>query len=143
MTWKKKAASAAVLSLTGKQATAAAATAGATAAGAAAIGLDPVLWGIGAFGGAVAYLYRQADTRPVALANFCVSLMLGGMAAPAASQRIEAFAQEQKTEGLMGLLLSLGASAHLLAVVLALAWPVVVPFAWEHLKKMVGKFTGG
>lgn len=143
MTWKRKAAVGAIMGLTGKQAIAAAVTVGATAIGAAAVGQDPILWGLGAFGGAVAYAHKRTAPKMVSLSNFGVSLLLGGMGSTAIANQIAVYAEAsgEKT-GLVPFLLSMGSSPYLLALVLPSAWPIVVPFAWEQLKGLAAKFIG-
>jgi hypothetical protein len=141
VTWKKLSIGAA-MAFTGKNAAATAVAVGGAAIGAAAIGQNPILWGLGAFGGAVVYAYKSAsggEKKPVALANFCISVLIGGFAAPSLAQQISTYAEASgEKAGFFPFMLSLGSSEYLLALSLPIIWPVAVPFLWSQVQRLVG-----
>ena len=141
MTWKKRATFGAVLAVSGKNATAAAAVGG-VAAGAMVIGQDPILWGLGAFGGAVVYAYKRpagTEKKAVALANFSISTLLGGLGSPALASQIGTYISASgEKSGVFHFLLTLASSEYLLALSLPIVWPVVFPFAWAQVQRLTG-----
>ncbi len=130
------------LAITGKHATATVIAVGGAAAGAVAIGQNPILWGLGAFGGAVVYAYKKAageENKALALANFGISTLLGGVGSPALASQVAAYAAASKeVSGVFPFLLSLASSEYLLALSLPIIWPVAFPFMWAQLQRVVG-----
>lgn len=118
-----------------KQAGATSVVVAASAAGGASLGLNPWLFGLAAACGAIVWGLRPAVSRKVAALHFLITLILGGIVAPAMAAEIAAYKGELPPGiGVVRFLLALGANEYLLAVVIALGWQPVLPWAWEQIK---------
>ena len=129
MTWWQKVGLALTLACTGKQAAATVATVATAGVTAAQMGLDPMLWAIGAAGSTVVYAYRTPTTRAHALANGVVSVFLAGVGAPyAAAVMLQYFDPVWSNE-------------YVLAGVMSVAWPWAAPVVWRQIVAVVRAFT--
>ena len=88
-------------------------------------------WAIGAFGAAVVYVKNPPTSRPDAIVNAGISILLGGIGAPvAASLAGQYIAPELRNE-------------YLMALALSALWPRLVALAWPLVQSFVAKKTGG
>jgi hypothetical protein len=130
MTWWQKVGLALTLAYTGKQAAATVATVATAGVTAAQMGLDPVLWAIGAAGSTVVYAKRTASSRADALANGVVSVFLAGVGAPyVGAVMLQYFNPVWSNE-------------YVLAGVMSVAWPWAAPVVWKQGVGVLRGFTG-
>jgi hypothetical protein len=130
---------AAAVAYHGKQAGATGVVVAASAAGGASLGLNPWLFGLAAACGAIVWGLRPAVSRKVAALHFLITLILGGIVAPAMAVEISVYKAELPAGiGVVRFLLALGANEYLLAVLIALGWQPVLPWAWEQVKARLG-----
>ena len=130
MTWWHKVGLALTLACTGKQAAATVATAATAGVTAAQMGLDPMLWAIGAAGSTVVYAYRTPATRAHALANGVVSVFLAGVGAPYAAAVMLRYVDP------------VWANEYVLAGVMSVAWPWAAPVVWAQSVAVFRALTG-
>ncbi|WP_322470302.1 hypothetical protein SOM08_06250 [Hydrogenophaga sp. SNF1] len=110
---------------TAAAALAATTTATTAAAGmtAAMLGADPLPWAIGAAGAAIAFLLRAPSGAKAAIANGAISVLFGGLGAPFAARVIAHQFGDVYANDLV------------LAAVLSIAWPWLVPIVWGWFRK--------
>lgn len=100
----------------------------ATAAIAAgAVGADPFIWALSAFGAAVVYVKSPATTRPDAIINACLSILLGSIGGPIAADWMSAHVGPE-----------LG-NDYLWVLALSSTWPWVVQLVWPLIKSFAAK----
>lgn len=135
MNWWQKIGVAVGLAFTGKQAMATAATVATAGVTAAQMGLDPMLWAIGAAGSTVVYAYRTPATRAHALANGVVSVFLAGVGAPYAAAVLLHHVDP------------VWVNEYVLAGVMSVAWPWAAPVVWRQgvgvFRSVAGQHKGG
>jgi hypothetical protein len=130
MTWWQKIGLALTLACTGKQAAATVATVTTAGVTASQMGLDPMLWAIGAAGSTVVYAYRTPATRAHALANGVVCVFLAGVGAPYAAAVMLQYVHP------------VWANEYMLAGVMSVAWPWAAPVIWKQSVAVFRAFTG-
>jgi len=114
------------LTLTGKNALAAATTAAVAGATAAQLGADPWPWIIGSGGAAVAFLLRTPATWQFAVGHGAISVFAGGIGAPFAASLLGYYIHP------------IWANDLLLAGVLSVGWPWLVPLLMERVRVFIG-----
>ncbi len=134
MTWFKKALITMATLFSSKTASAAGAS-GAVVAAAAGLGLDWLPWAVGAAGSTVVYAYKPPTTRPIALANGVISVVLGGAGGPAAADAAASFWEAPYLNTFNAVLL--------VSFSLAAAWPWVAPKLFNGLAGMWSGFVAG
>lgn len=127
MSLMKKLAITVGLALTWKQAMAqAAATAVVAGVTAGTLGADPLPWIVGSGGAAVAFLLRRPTTWNHALAHALISVFCGGVGAPWVATVISHYVHPVLANDLV------------LAAVLSIGWPVLVPIVMDKVLKHFG-----
>lgn len=101
---------------------AAAATAATAGVVASAAGIDPWPWVIGGFGAAIVYVKRPSTTKPDAVVNALISVMIGGIISPMAAAGVSEFISPKL------------ANQYALALMLSTAWPWLLPAALDRVK---------
>lgn len=134
MTFVKKALIAMATLFSSKTASAVGAS-GAVVAAAAGLGLDWLPWAVGAAGSTVVYAYKPPTTRPRALANGVISVVLGGAGGPAAADAAASYLEAPYLGTFNAVLL--------LSFLLAVAWPWAAPVAFNGIVGMWNGFTAG
>lgn len=111
----------------------AAAAATATTAGiaAAAVGIDPWPWVIGGFGAAIVYVKRPASSKPDAVINAMISVMIGGIISPWAAAGVAEYLSPKL------------ANNYALAFALSSLWPWLVPVAMDKVRSWSVPSTQG
>lgn len=99
-----------------------AATAATAGVAASAAGIDPWPWVIGGFGAAIVYVKRPASSKPDAVINAMISVMIGGIVAPWAAAGVGHYL----TQSL--------ANDYALAFLLSSLWPWLVPVFMDKFK---------
>ena len=130
MTWWQKIGLALTLACTSKHAAATVATAAAAGVTAAELGLDPILWAIGAAGSTVVYAKRTPANRADALANGVVSVFLAGVGAPYVAAVLLQYVHP------------VWVNEYVLAGVMSVAWPWAAPVVWKQGVAVFQAFTG-
>lgn len=115
------AAAAVLWSSKGWAAAATAVTAGATAV---ATGVDPWPWVIGGFGAAIVYVKKPSSSRPDALINSMISVMIGGIVSPLAAAAVSEYLSPKL------------ANQYALAFILSSIWPWLVPALMTKIKSI-------
>ncbi len=87
------------------------------------LGADPLPWAIGAAGAAIAFLLRAPSGAKAAIANGAISVLFGGLGAPFAARVIAHQCGDVYANDLV------------LAAVLSIAWPWLVPIVWGWFRK--------
>ena len=118
-----------LLTFQGKNVFAAGATAAVAGATAAQLGADPWPWIVGSGGAAVAFLLRTPATWQFALGHGAISVFAGGIGAPFAATILAHYIHP------------VWANDLLLAGVLSVGWPWLVPLLMERFKAFLGPST--
>lgn len=100
----------------------AAATAATAGVAASVAGIDPWPWVIGGFGAAIVYVKRPAASKPDAVINAMISVLIGGIIAPWAAVGVSEYVSPKL------------ANSYPLALVLSSMWPWLAPVALDKLR---------
>lgn len=121
--WIMRCLVAVVLTLNAKNSFAVTLTAALAGGTASQLGADPWPWIVGATGAAIAFLMRAPTTGRIALANGAISILFGGIGAPYAASLLSHYVHPVWANDLV------------LAAVLSIAWPWLVPIVWGWFRK--------
>lgn len=104
--------------------------AAATAASAFALGFDVWPWVLGAFGASIVQVYKAPESRPKAIINSSISVVVGGVVSPFVTSY--SWIRENFDDRFI--------ATYAVSFLLAAAWPWVLPIFMTLLKSISEKF---